>query len=137
MHCRIFGSLRHGDNTPAYRWTPHPLSLQVKSFLNIVVLSFLKSVTGNTGDNFQKSTGVRSQWLPSSFIRKGVGYDIYYKTGLAPVLINREFCYFYFSGSLKKIYYSKQYSQAHPLSFHCYSRNSFLSFYIFSFCLTL
>ena len=85
MHCRIFGSLRHGDNTPAYRWTPHPFSLQVKSFLNIVVLSFLKSVTGNIGKSFQKSTGVRSQWLPSSFIRKGVGYDIYYKTGLAPV----------------------------------------------------
>ena len=30
MHCRIFGSLRHGDNTPAYRWTPHPFSLQVR-----------------------------------------------------------------------------------------------------------
>ena len=44
VQCRIFGSLRHGDSTPAYRWTPHPFSLQVKSFLNIVACSFLKSV---------------------------------------------------------------------------------------------
>ena len=87
MHCRIFGSLRHGDNTPAYGWTPHPFSLQVKSFLNIVVLSFLKSVTGNIGKSFQNQQGSGANGSLLRLLERVWGYDIYYKTGLAPVAV--------------------------------------------------